>query len=143
MPAGAVEKKKELASERWGVSPFFIVDNVVKTANFYQDKLGFRYDRFWGEPECFCMVSRGGLVLMLSQLPKTGLMRPNHKADPNNEAWDAYITVQDADALRAEFEGRGVRIVRDICDQPYMMRDFDIEDCNGYRLCFGHDISKK
>src|SRR5213593_4651308 len=35
-----------------------VVDDVVKSANFYRDKLGFHYDRFWGEPPCFCMVSR-------------------------------------------------------------------------------------
>jgi hypothetical protein len=32
-----------------------------------------------------------------------------------------------------------VTIARDIRDEPYGCRDFDIEDCNGYRLCFGHD----
>ena len=28
------------------------------------------------------MVSRGGIIIMLSQFPKTGLMRPNRIADP-------------------------------------------------------------
>jgi len=51
-----------------------------------------------------------------------------------------YIWIDDADALYAEFKKQGVRIVRDICDQPYGCRDFDIEDCNGYRLCFGQDL---
>jgi uncharacterized glyoxalase superfamily protein PhnB len=44
------------------------------------------------------------------------------------------------DALCAEFKAKGVTIARDICEQPYGCRDFDVEDCNGYRLCFGHDI---
>ena len=125
---------------RWSIAPFFIVDDVVATANFYRDKLGFRYERFWGEPPCFCMVSRGGVIIMLSQLPKTGLMRPNRIADPEGEAWDAYVWVDDADALYAEFTAKGVKIARHICDQPYGNRDFDIEDCNGYRLCFGHSV---
>ena len=43
-------------------------------------------------------------------------------------------------ALYEEFLSRGVTIARDICDQPYGCRDFDVEDCNGYRLCFGQDI---
>jgi len=33
-----------------------------------------------------------------------------------------------------------VKIARDICDQPYGCRDFEIEDCNGYRICFGQDL---
>jgi hypothetical protein len=52
---------------RWSVAPYLIVDDVVATANFYRDKLGFHHERFWGEPPCFCMVGRGGIIIMLSQ----------------------------------------------------------------------------
>jgi predicted enzyme related to lactoylglutathione lyase len=127
---------------RWNISPYFIVDDVVRSAEYYRDKLGLQFDRYWGEPPCFCMVERSGIVIMLSQLPKTGLTRPNRLADPEGEAWDAYIHVEDADALHAEFKSKGAKIVRDLCDQFYGCRDFDIEDCNGYRLCFGHDIDE-
>ena len=48
--------------------------------------------------------------------------------------------MDDADALCAEFEARGVTIARGLCDQPCGNRDFVVEDRNGYRLCFGHDI---
>ena len=48
---------------RWSVAPFFIVDDVVATANFYRDKLGFHYDRFWGDPPGFCMVHRAGITI--------------------------------------------------------------------------------
>ena len=34
----------------WAIAPYFIVDDVVTTANYYRDKLGFHYERFWGEP---------------------------------------------------------------------------------------------
>jgi uncharacterized glyoxalase superfamily protein PhnB len=37
---------------------------------------------------------------------------------------------------------KSVKITRDICDQPYGCRDFDVEDCNGYRLCFGQEIEE-
>ena len=125
---------------RWSIAPYFIVDNVVATANFYRDKMGFHYERFWGEPPAFCMVKRRGIVIMLSQFDKTGLMRPNSKAAPDGEAWDAYIWVDNADALYDEFKGKGVKIASEICNQHYGCRDFDVEDCNGYRLCFGQDM---
>ena len=127
---------------RWSVAPYFIVDDVVATANFYRDQLGFGYRQFWGDPPGFTMVRRSGVVIMLSQMERTGLMRPNHTVDPEGGAWDAYIWVEDADALYSEFKSKGVKIARDICDQPYGCRDFDIEDCNGYRLCFGHDLER-
>jgi predicted enzyme related to lactoylglutathione lyase len=124
---------------RWSIAPDFLVDDVVTTANFYRDKLGFQYERFWGEPPCFCMVYRNGIIIMLSQSEKLGIMRPNHKAQ-GDDTWDAYIWVDTVDAMYAEFQAKGVKIAREICDQPYECRDFDVEDCNGYRLCFGQPI---
>lgn len=127
--------------EQWSIAPYFFVDDVVATANYYRDKLGFRYERFWGDPPAFCMVRRGGITIMLSQHGRKGLMRPNNVALPDQGTWDAYIWTQNAEALRDEFAAKGVTIARDLCDKEYGMRDFDIIDCNGYRLCFGHDIS--
>ncbi len=125
---------------RWTIAPYFLVDDVVTTANYYRDQLGFQYDRFWGDPPGFCMVYRSGIVIMLSQVRTRNLTRPNHLADlEGGDAWDAYIWVEDADALFDEFKSKAVKIARVICDQPYGCRDFDVEDCNGYRLCFGHD----
>jgi predicted enzyme related to lactoylglutathione lyase len=126
----------------WGIAPCFIVDDVVATANYYRDRLGFRYERFWNDPPSFCMVRRQGVIIMLAQLEQAGVMRPNHLVDPDGGAWDAYVWIDDADALHAEFKARGVKITRAPCDQPYGCRDFDIEDCNGYRLCFGHNTEE-
>jgi len=127
---------------RWSIAPYFVVDDVVTTANFYRDKLGFEYERFWGEPPCFCMVHRSGIVIMLGQLEVTGVMRPNRTVDPERGAWDAYIWIDNADALYTELQSKGVIIARDICDQPYGCRDFDVDDCNGYRLCFGQNLEE-
>ena len=124
----------------WSIAPYFVVGDVVAAANYYRDKLGFSYSRFWNEPPSFCMVSRSGVVIMLAQHQQTGAVRPNRVVDPEGEAWDAYIWIDDADVLNAEFKSRGVKITRDVCDQPYGCRDFDIEDCNGYRLCFGQNM---
>lgn len=125
----------------WSIAPYLVVDDVVATANYYRDSLGFAYDRFWNEPPSFCMVSRNGVIIMLAQ-HRAGTMRPNRLVDPEGEAWDAYIWVDDVDALNAEFKARSVKITRDVCDQPYGCRDFDVEDCNGYRLCFGQPMEE-
>lgn len=123
---------------RWSIAPYFPVHDVVATANYYRDKLGFRYERFWGEPPSFCMVHRNGVVIMLSCMPVDGVVRPNRFARPEpGDDWDAYVWVDDADALFAKFTANGVTIARGICDQEYGCRDFDVEDCNGYRICFG------
>lgn len=125
---------------RWSVAPCFLVADVVASADHYRDVFGFVYDRFWGDPPSFCMVQRAGVVIMLSQ-PEDGVVaRPNRAVAPGHDPWDAYVWVDDADALLAEFRERGATIVRDICDQPYGCRDFDVEDPDGYLLCFGHEL---
>jgi uncharacterized glyoxalase superfamily protein PhnB len=125
---------------RWSVTPYFIVDDIISTAAYYRDALGFECDQFWNEPPSFCIVRRNGVGIMLAQFEVTGVMRPNRVADPEGRAWDAYISVDAADALYAEFKAKGVKIVRDIGDRVYGNRDFDVEDGNGYRLCFGQDM---
>lgn len=126
----------------WHIAPVLIVNNVQTTADFYRDKLGFEYERIWGEPPCFCMVERSGVVFMLKEPPQKGNMRPNRLIDPEEETWDAYLWIEDADALYAEYREKGVKITREICDQEHGCRDFEIEDCNGYRLCFGHNLRR-
>jgi len=129
--------EQNAGQSRWNAAPLFLVDDVVASADYYRDKLGFQYERFWGEPPCFCMVWRSGVTIMLNQIAGAS-MQPNRKTDPHGEVWDAYIWVDNADRLHDEFKSKGVNIARAICDQEYGCRDFDVEDCNGYRLCFGH-----
>jgi hypothetical protein len=35
----------------WSIAPYFIVDDVVATADFYRDTLVFHYERFRVDPE--------------------------------------------------------------------------------------------
>lgn len=125
---------------RWNVAPFFIVNDVITAANFYRDKLGFRYDRLWGEPPCFTIVVRSGSHIMLRQVGSPGFVRPNRTPDPKDFVLDAYIWVEGVDDLYAEFKRKDVKVVREICDQDHGCREFDVEDFDGYRLCFGQII---
>ena len=126
---------------RWSIAPYFLVPDVVAAAEYYRDKLGFQFEKFWGEGPNFTMVWRRGVVIMLSRGGGMGRASPNVEI-AGDDVWDAYVWVDDADALYAEYKAKGVRITRDICDQPYNCRDFDVEDLNGYIICFGHDLAK-
>ena len=44
----------------------------------------------------------------MSQTP----MRPNRLVDGDEETWDAYLWIDDADALYKEFQQKGVKITR-------------------------------
>ena len=123
----------------YSVAPYLIVDDIFLSAEFYRDKLGFNFDRIWGEPPQFVIVHRDGVHIMLKGLRSPGNIRPNNRVNPD-ACWDAYIWVKDADALYEELRSRGVKITREIENAPYGCRDFDVEDNSGYILCFGHDI---
>jgi predicted enzyme related to lactoylglutathione lyase len=121
------------------IAPYFIVDDIFESAEFYRDKLGFQFNRIWGEPPQFVIVYRDGAQIMLKSVGSQGHVRPNHHVNPD-ACWDAYIRVTDADALYEELRSRGVKITREIENAPYNCRDFDIEDNSGYILCFGQDL---
>ena len=123
----------------FGIAPYFIVDDIFQSAEFYRDKLGFEFNRIWGEPPQFVIVYRDGVRIMLKSIGSTGHVRPNHRVY-EDACWDAYIRVKDADSLYEELRSRGVKITREIEDAPYGCRDFDVEDNSGYILCFGQDL---
>ena len=65
---------------RWSVAPYFVVDDIVATANFYRDKLGFAYDELHGEQPAFTIVWRSGAAIMLRSVGSHGFVHPNGDA---------------------------------------------------------------
>lgn len=118
----------------------FIVDDVVRAAEYYRDVLGFSFQRYWGEPPCFVMLARDGVEFFLSGDGTKGQVRPNHAAHPDF-TWDAYVRCRDVDALYQEFKGKGAEIVREPEVAFYQMKEFEVKDCNGYIVCFAQDVS--
>ncbi|HEV2351702.1 MAG TPA: VOC family protein [Terriglobia bacterium] len=134
MPAPSGNSKQLL-----GIAPYFLVRDVVVAAEYYRDALGFSYARFWGEPPCFCMPHRDGVIIMLSQTQDASIIRPNSKAR-RDESWDAYVWVKDADALYAEVKPRGATIAYEpVLKEEYGNREFGVRDLDGYLLAFGSE----
>lgn len=125
----------------------WIVESVTNSVEFYSKQLGFEID-FIGDGPQFAIVSRGNFSVLLRQLKVVGLKSPNRvpfiKAGwhtNGQEAWDAYVWVEDADNLFKEFKTNDVSIIKTIQNTEYGNRDFEIEDIDGYILCFGHIIN--
>jgi uncharacterized glyoxalase superfamily protein PhnB len=125
--------------DHFRIAPYFIVPDVVAAAEFYRDKLGFHFDRYWGEPPGFVMMKCDGIVVMLKKVEGVDQSFPNHAVHPN-ACWDAYVWVPDAQKLYEEFKSNGVTIAREIEETEYGCRDFDVRDLNGYVLCFGQEL---
>lgn len=115
-----------------------LVRDVQASADYFRDCCGFTYDKFWGDPPDFCMVWRDKFCIMLKQTAKHDQIVPNWKIEDNT--WDAYFWVDDADALCEEFRAAGATIDYGPCTQPYGCREFGIEDLDGHDIAFGQDL---
>ena len=62
---------------------------------------------------------------------------PDKYAD---ELLDAYLFVEDADALFAEYGARGVEFTRGLANTPWDSREFVVKDCDGRLLAFGANL---
>src|SRR5262249_51073004 len=67
---------------------------------------------------------------------------PTAKKHPE-ASWDAYIRVSGGAVLYEEFKSRGAKIIREPEVTFYEMREFEVEDCDGYVLCFGNDTGEE
>ena len=121
-----------------GSAPILLVRDVVASANYYRDKVGFSYHRFWGEPPCFCILWRDSFHLMLSEVAEPAAIVPHYRNVEN--MWNVYFWVDDADALYQELKERGAAIDYELCDQPYGCREFGIRDLDDYDIAFGQDL---
>ena len=98
---------------------------------FYEGTLGYRVMEEGGEPPRFGIFERGRSVLFVNAW----------KGPPNPVpgVWEAYIHVAGLEALFAEYEAAGARIVRPVEETVYGMREFEVADPDGNLLCFGED----
>jgi catechol 2,3-dioxygenase-like lactoylglutathione lyase family enzyme len=118
-------------------APYFLVDDVFATAEFYRDTLGFTFDQFFGEPPSFTIVARDEVRIMLRQVrpARPPVARPNRSV--MDDTFDAYVYVTDVDRLATELRAKKADVVEGPVDRIYHMRELLVRDCNGYVLAFG------
>ena len=119
-----------------GVSPQFTVPDVVRTAEYYRDVLGFRIAGYWGTPPAFVIVLRDEVEFFFNRA-NTSEVRTG-RADG---AYDAYICITGVDALAEELRSAGADILEGPVLREYGQREVVIKDCNGLILAFGEETS--
>jgi catechol 2,3-dioxygenase-like lactoylglutathione lyase family enzyme len=120
-----------------GVMPFFIVERLDASLDFYVQRLGFSVDVALpkGAPY-FAIVQRDRIGIMLKEIGTDIRPQPNHTRH-GWARWDAYIYTPEPDALFEEFQARNVPFHHPISDTDDGLRAFEIFDNNGYVICFG------
>jgi catechol 2,3-dioxygenase-like lactoylglutathione lyase family enzyme len=90
------------------IVPVFFTTDIVKTLAYYQDKLGFECMGTWQDPPVYAIVARDQRAIHF-RCAEPPTANPDKYED---ELLDAYIFVEDADALYAEFAAKGLEFVR-------------------------------
>jgi len=123
----------------YGIVPVFLVDEVVPTVEYYRDVLGFEADYVYGDPPHYGSVSRGNAILNFTLSDPRGRRNSVLCAGPGTGV-DAYVVVSDVDDIFEEVRDRGALIRTSPASHEYGMREFKIEDCNGYIIVFAEEI---
>lgn len=118
------------------IAPVFFSTDIPATLAYYNEKLGFECVGTWLDPPVYAIVARNDRAIHFRcAAPPTA--NPDKYSE---ELLDAYIFVEDADALYAEYAARGVEFTRPLGDTPWNCREFVIKDCDGRLLAFGADV---
>jgi hypothetical protein len=114
------------------IAPQFVVPDVVQASEYYRDKMGFEILGYFLDPPVYSIVRRGGVEIHFGKGKQAA---PNHLL--RNEGLDAYVYVEDTDALAEEFLSREANIIEGPVDRIYGRREIIVRDCYGFCIAFG------
>jgi catechol 2,3-dioxygenase-like lactoylglutathione lyase family enzyme len=118
------------------IAPLFFTLDIPGTLAYYEAKLGFQCLGTWLDPPVYAIVARDQQVIHFRcAAPPTA--NPSKYED---ELLDAYVFVEDADALHAEYAARGVEFARGLDNTPWHTREFVVKDRDGRLLAFGANL---
>lgn len=118
------------------IVPVFFTRDIRATVAWYEAKLGFKCLGMWQDPPVYAIVARDqhAIHFRCADPPRAN---PEKYSD---ELLDAYLFVEDADALYAEYAAVGVEFSRGLGNMPWKSREFVVKDCDGRLLAFGANL---
>ena len=96
------------------IAPLFFTTDIPATLGYYKDKLGFECLGTWQDPPVYAIVARDQHAIHF-RCAEAPIANPDKYAD---ELLDAYLFVEDADALYAEYTARDVEFSRGLANMP-------------------------
>lgn len=125
----------ERTAEFSKMAPQFVVTDVVKTAEFYRDKLGFKILSYFLDPPVYAMLERDNVELHFGKAD--GDTMQTNEAVRRGLGGDVYIWTDDLDSLHKELIANSVEIVEGPVKRVYGSTEITIRDCNGFTIVFG------
>jgi len=116
--------------------------NYEAMVAFYRDGLGMNITEQWNEPE-----NRGTLLAFGGQAGSTvvEVIELGDEAVPGVKPVNIVLSIEvaDADVWHDELVKRGILIARGLEDAPWGHRSFGIDDPDGFRIWYYHDMNEK
>jgi catechol 2,3-dioxygenase-like lactoylglutathione lyase family enzyme len=117
------------------MAPQLVVTDVVKTAEFYRDKLGFKILGYFLDPPVYAMLERDNVELHFGKAD--GDTMQTNEAVRKGLGSDVYIWTNDLEALHKELIANNLEIVEGPVKRVYGTTEITIRDCNGFTIVFG------
>ena len=116
------------------IAPQFVVPDVVRTAEWYRDNLGFQILGYFLDPPVYSIVRRGNVEIHFG--------KGDTDATVNNESircgsMEAYVFIDGVQALYDEFVAAGLNVPYPPTQRVYERTEIEITDCDGHKLVFG------
>jgi uncharacterized glyoxalase superfamily protein PhnB len=118
------------------IAPVFFSLTLLRTLNYHEVKLGFKCVGTWDDPPIYAIVARDQQAIHF-RCAEPPTANPDKYSD---ELLDAYISIEDPDALYAGYVARGVEFTRELGNTPWKSREFVLKDCDGRLLAFGASL---
>ena len=113
----------------FGIGPVLPVHDIQASADYYCRELGFDLNFVMGTPPTHGSVTRCRVGIQFTNAPAS--------FDPASYPGYNYFFVDNIDALYNEYCKKDVKVTRALANHDHGMREFEVVDCNGFRLRFG------
>jgi catechol 2,3-dioxygenase-like lactoylglutathione lyase family enzyme len=108
--------------------PVLSVSDLPASITFYADQLGFSVGFTAGDPLEIAGMNMGFGSLHL------------RRGTPSPAGAAVYLVVDDVDALYEHQRGKGVAIASAPSNKPYGLREYQVQDLDGYTLFFAQHV---
>ncbi|MGD9561422.1 MAG: VOC family protein [Pyrinomonadaceae bacterium] len=112
----------------------FVVEDVVATAEYYCSVLGFKLLGYFADPPVYAMVARDDVEMHFGR--EDGRPVGGSSVEFRRDGFDAYIWVDDIQALFDELTASGADIVEGPVKRIYESTEVVIKDRNGFTIVF-------
>ncbi len=111
------------------------VPDLKTSSAFYRDVLGFSIQTI-SDPG-WLFYTLGECKVMAGQCPNA-----IHPTKLGDHSYFAYMEVDEIDSYYASVRAKGAEIRKELCDEPWGMKEFAVQTSDGHRIMFAAPIKK-